>query len=86
MEHLKAMQLWIVGLEDVYGAQLYTSIDFTVPLGLVIGSEGEGLRRLVRERCDILASLPMRGAINSLNAAVAGSIALYEILRQRGAA
>ncbi len=83
MEHLKAMQLWIVGLEDVYGAQLYTSIDLTVPLGLVIGSEGEGLRRLVRERCDILASLPMRGAINSLNAAVAGSIALYEILRQR---
>ncbi|MBN1920724.1 MAG: 23S rRNA (guanosine(2251)-2'-O)-methyltransferase RlmB [Anaerolineae bacterium] len=86
MEHLKAAQLWIVGLEDVYGAQPYTSTDFTVPLGLVIGSEGEGLRRLVRERCDILASLPMRGAINSLNAAVAGSIALYEILRQRGVA
>jgi len=83
MEHLKAMQLWIVGLEDVYGARLYTSIDLTVPLGLVIGSEGEGLRRLVRERCDLLASLPMRGAINSLNAAVAGSIVLYEILRQR---
>ncbi len=83
MEHLKAIQLWIVGLEDVYGAQPYTSIDLTVPLGLVIGSEGEGLRRLVRERCDILASLPMRGAINSLNAAIAGSIALYEVLRQR---
>lgn len=86
MEHLKAAHLWIVGLEDVYGAQLYTTVDLTVSLGLVIGSEGEGLRRLVRERCDILASLPMRGAINSLNAAVAGSIALYEVLRQRNPA
>lgn len=84
MEALKAQRLWIVGLEDVYGAQSYTTVDFTVPLGLVIGSEGEGLRRLVRERCDMLALLPMRGAINSLNAAVAGSIALYEVLRQRG--
>ena len=86
MEHLKNAQVWIVGLEDVYGAQLYTGIDLTVPLGLVIGSEGEGLRRLVRERCDMLASLPMRGVINSLNAAVAGSIALYEVLRQRNLA
>lgn len=86
MEQLKTMELWIVGLEDVYGARSYNSIDLTVPVGLVLGSEGEGLRRLVRERCDILASLPMRGAINSLNAAVAGSIALYEVLRQRSAA
>lgn len=83
IERLKREQVWIVGLEDIYGAQLYTTIDLTAPLGLVIGSEGEGLRRLVRDRCDMLASLPMRGKINSLNAAVAGSIALYEVLRQR---
>jgi 23S rRNA (guanosine2251-2'-O)-methyltransferase len=52
----------------------------------VVGSEGKGLRRLVRERCDWLMALPMRGEINSLNASVAGSIALYEVLRQRTAA
>jgi 23S rRNA (guanosine2251-2'-O)-methyltransferase len=55
----------------------------TGPLALVVGSEGEGLRRLVRDRCDWMMSIPMRGQINSLNAAVAGSIALYEALRQR---
>jgi 23S rRNA (guanosine2251-2'-O)-methyltransferase len=84
MEQLKGAELWIAGLEDVYGAQPYTEADLTGPLGVVVGSEGEGLRRLVRERCDFLLSLPMRGQINSLNAAVAGSITLYEVLRQRG--
>jgi 23S rRNA (guanosine2251-2'-O)-methyltransferase len=54
-----------------------------VPLGLVVGSEAEGLRRLVRDRCDWLIRMPMRGRINSLNASIAGSIALYEALRQR---
>jgi 23S rRNA (guanosine2251-2'-O)-methyltransferase len=52
-------------------------------MALVIGSEGQGLRRLVRERCDLLIELPMRGEINSLNASVAGSIALYEAWQQR---
>ncbi len=83
MERLKAEGLWIVGLEDVYGAKPYATIDLQVPLAIVVGSEGEGLRRLVRERCDWLGVLPMRGQINSLNAAVAGSIMLYEVLRQR---
>ncbi len=81
---LKDENIWIVGLEDVYGAQLYTESDLTVPLGIVVGSEGNGLRRLVRDHCDWLISLPMHGQINSLNAAVAGSIVLYEVLRQRG--
>jgi 23S rRNA (guanosine2251-2'-O)-methyltransferase len=72
-----------VGLEDVYGAKPYTEADFTVPLGLVVGSEGNGIRRLVRDRCDWMVSIPMRGRIASLNAAVAGSIALYEVVRQR---
>ena len=85
MERLKETEVWIAGLEDVYGAQLYTASDLTVPLGIVVGSEGKGLRRLVRERCDWLMKLPMHGEINSLNASVAGSITLYEVLRQRAA-
>ncbi|RLC87416.1 MAG: 23S rRNA (guanosine(2251)-2'-O)-methyltransferase RlmB [Chloroflexi bacterium] len=84
IEQLKTAEVWIAGLEDIYGAKPYTEIDLRVPLGIVVGSEGNGLRRLVRERCDWLVSLPMRGQINSLNAAVAGSIVLYEVLKQRG--
>ena len=82
---LKAAEVWIAGLEDSQHAESYTDIDMTVPLGIVVGSEGRGLRRLVRERCDWLIALPMRGKISSLNAAIAGSIALYEVLRQRSA-
>jgi len=83
MERLKAANIWVVGLEDVPEAQLYHQVDLNMPLALVVGSEGEGMRRLVRERCDFLIRLPMRGRIGSLNASVAGSIALYEIWRQR---
>ena len=86
MIRLKDAEVWLVGLEDVADAQLYTAVDLTLPLGLVVGSEGEGLRRLVRDRCDWLIRMPMRGHINSLNASIAGSIALYEVLRQRGQA
>jgi len=84
MKKLKAKELWIVGLEDVPQAQLYYQSDLTMPLALVVGSEGKGMGRLVRETCDILIRLPMRGKISSLNAAVAGSITLYEVWRQRG--
>ena len=84
MEELKAKGVWMVGVEDVPQARLYHQSDLTIPLALVIGSEGRGLGRLVRETCDILIRLPMRGNISSLNAAVAGSIALYEVWRQRG--
>ncbi|MBN1487278.1 MAG: 23S rRNA (guanosine(2251)-2'-O)-methyltransferase RlmB [Anaerolineae bacterium] len=83
IEKLKAAEVWLAGLEDVYGAKPYTEVDMTVPLGIVVGSEGSGLRRLVRDRCDWLMVLPMYGNINSLNAAVAGSITLYEVVRQR---
>ncbi len=83
MERLKDAGLWIFGLEDAAGAKRYFEADLTVPLALVVGSEGTGLGRLVRERCDLLLRLPMRGQIGSLNAAVAGSIALYEVWRQR---
>lgn len=82
MDRLKATDVWVVGLEDVPEAQLYHRADLNIPLALVVGSEGEGMHRLVRERCDFLIRLPMRGRIGSLNASVAGSIALYEIWRQ----
>ena len=84
MKELKAWELWIVGLEDVPQAQLYHQSDLAMPLALVVGSEGRGMGRLVRETCDILIRLPMRGKISSLNAAVAGSVALYEVWQQRG--
>jgi 23S rRNA (guanosine2251-2'-O)-methyltransferase len=83
MDRLKAADVWGVGLEDVPEAQLYHQAALNMPLALVVGSEGEGIRRLVREQCDFLINLPMRGRIGSLNASVAGSIALYEIWRQR---
>jgi 23S rRNA (guanosine2251-2'-O)-methyltransferase len=57
--------------------------DLRGSLALVVGSEGQGMRRLVRETCDFLVRLPMRGRVNSLNAAVAGSVVLYEVARQR---
>jgi 23S rRNA (guanosine2251-2'-O)-methyltransferase len=84
MEELKTKGRWTVGLEDVPQAQLYDQSDLTMPLALVVGSEGRGMGRLVRETCDILIRLPMRGKISSLNAAAAGSVALYEVWRQRG--
>lgn len=80
---LKAHDVWVAGLEAVRGAQRYDQADLTGPLALVVGSEGEGLRRLVRERCDFLVHLPMRGQVTSLNASVAGSVALYEARRQQ---
>jgi len=83
IEALKEQEIWVIGLEAVPEAMPYHQVDLTIPLGLVIGSEGSGLRRLVRERCDLLMRLPMRGHIGSLNASVAGGIALYEVLRQR---
>jgi len=81
---LKGRQVWVVGLEATRGAQRYDQADLTGPLALVVGSEGKGLRRLVRERCDFLVELPMLGRVSSLNAAVAGSVVLYEAWRQRG--
>jgi len=80
---LKASDVWVAGLEAVRDAQLYHQADLRGRLALVVGSEGEGLRRLVRERCDFLLRLPLYGQVTSLNASVAGSVVLYEALRQR---
>jgi 23S rRNA (guanosine2251-2'-O)-methyltransferase len=79
---LKKEKFWVVGL-DASGATLYTKIDYQSPLALVIGSEGRGLSRLVRETCDFIARIPMAGQITALNASVAAAIIMYEIVRQR---
>lgn len=73
--------LWVVGLAAGEGSQPLFETDVAAPVVLVVGSEGRGIRRLVREQCDIVVSLPMFGEIESLNAAVAGSVALYEVKR-----
>jgi len=83
IDKLKAHDVWVAGLEAARGAQRYDQTDLHGPLAIVVGSEGRGLRRLVRERCDFLLELPMYGRVTSLNASVAGSVVLYEALRQR---
>ena len=78
---LKEKGFWIAGA-DPRGELCYKQ-DLGGPLALVIGGEGDGLGRLVREKCDFLSALPMRGRLNSLNAAVAGAVIMFEVLRQR---
>lgn len=83
LEDLKKKDVWVVGLEGGEGAKPVEDVPLSGPLALVVGNEGEGMRALVRETCDYLMALPMRGHIESLNAAVAGSIAIYLSLLQR---
>ncbi|NLK35552.1 MAG: 23S rRNA (guanosine(2251)-2'-O)-methyltransferase RlmB [Gracilibacteraceae bacterium] len=83
IEYLKKEGLWIVGAD--MGGETYYGKDMTGPIALVIGSEGEGLGRLIKENCDFLVSIPMRGKISSLNAAVSAAIILFEIQKQRAA-
>ena len=77
MRRLKRQDVWLFGLGLGPEAEPLDQVDLDLPLGLVIGNEGDGLRRLVRDRCDRLVRLPMFGRVQSLNAAVAGSLALY---------
>ena len=81
MEELKKEGLWFV-CADMGGSSMY-ECNLKGPIGLVIGNEGEGVSRLVREHCDIVASIPMKGDIDSLNASVAAGVLAYEIVRQR---
>jgi 23S rRNA (guanosine2251-2'-O)-methyltransferase len=83
LKDMKAVGAWVAGVENEASTLSFDKADLTGPLVLVLGSEGKGLGRLVRETCDFLVRLPMRGHISSLNVAVAGSIVLYEVLRQR---
>ena len=84
MAHLKEEGCWVVGLEKGNAAQPPGEIDLTGSIAVVVGSEGSGMRRLVKSSCDFLMALPMRGRIDSLNASVAGSIALYLVWQARG--
>ncbi len=79
---LKEQGVWVVGL-DMAGERAFDEADLALPIALVVGSEGKGLGRLVKEKCDFTVRLPMRGQVASLNAAVAGAIVLYEAWRQR---
>jgi 23S rRNA (guanosine2251-2'-O)-methyltransferase len=79
---LREAGFWCVGLDAAAGLR-YDRFDYTSPVALVVGAEGEGLRPLTRRRCDALVSLPMLGRVASLNAAAAGAILLYEAARQR---
>lgn len=82
LRELKEAGMWVVGLDESTPQTIYDT-DFRVPMVLVLGSEGEGLRRLTRETCDFLVRIPMFGSIESLNVSVAGSLAMYEVVRQR---
>ena len=79
----KELGCWVVGLADDGDTSLFDLTIVTEPLLLVVGSEGDGLSRLVRQRCDVVASIPMAGALPSLNVAAAGTLALYEVARRR---
>lgn len=81
IEELKEEGLWFV-CADMGGTRMY-DLNLTGPIGLVIGNEGEGVGRLVKEKCDMIASIPMKGNIDSLNASVAAGVLAYEIVRQR---
>lgn len=82
LESLKEAGYWVVGLAGE-GDRIYTEIDYTGPIAVVVGNEGRGIRRLVREQCDFLARIPLHGRIASLNASVAGALVLFEAARQR---
>lgn len=82
LKDLKKQGFWVAGA-DMDG-EPYTETNLTGPLVLVVGAEGKGLGRLVKENCDIIVSLPMQGGVNSLNAAAAGAVLMYEVVRQRG--
>lgn len=82
LKDLKTRGLWVIGA-DASASQLYYAQNIPQPAVVVVGGEGKGMRRLVREQCDLLLKIPMRGVMGSLNASVAAALVLYEILRQQ---
>ena len=85
IEDLKARNIWVVGVE-ADGETSHWEHDFSRPTAIVLGSEGKGIRRLVREHCDYVVSIPMYGQVNSLNVSVATGVVLFEVMRQRALA
>jgi 23S rRNA (guanosine2251-2'-O)-methyltransferase len=81
---IREHNIWVLGLESNDGVDMYKS-DLTVPICVVVGSEGKGMRPVVRKTCDILVRIPMHGRISSLNASVAAAVVMYEVVRQRTA-
>ena len=84
IRHLQERGIWIVGMDLAEDAQSLGQVDLNMPLGIVVGHEGQGMRRLVRQSCDIRLKLPQKGKVESLNAAVAGSILIYQAWQARG--
>lgn len=82
IEELKEKGVWIIG-SDAHAEKRFTEVDYTLPIALVIGNEGKGIRRLVKEYCDFLVKIPMAGSFDSLNASVAGALVMYEVFRKR---
>lgn len=82
MEEIKEAGYWLVGLDE-RAEQRHTAVDFTGPVGIVLGGEGKGLHALVRERCDFLVSIPTTGPVRALNVSVAAGVVLFEVVRQR---
>lgn len=82
IKYLKDNGIWIIGT-DMEATKYYYEVDFNLPVGIVIGSEGFGMSRLVKENCDLLVKIPMKGKITSLNASVSAGIVMYEIVKQR---
>ena len=82
IEYLKKEGVWVVGA-DMNGEKVYFESDLKGPIAIVIGSEGEGIGQLIKQRCDFLVNIPMNGHISSLNASVAGGLLMFEVLRQR---
>jgi 23S rRNA (guanosine2251-2'-O)-methyltransferase len=83
LSRLKELGVWTVGLDGAGDTQLFDLQVATEPLALVLGAEGKGLSRLVRDRCDVLAAIPLRGALASLNVSAAAAVACYEVARRR---
>lgn len=82
LEELKDLGVWTVGLAGE-ASMTYDAIDFSSPTAIVLGAEGQGLRRLVRDKCDLMASIPMHGHVGSINVSVAAGVVLFEAIRQR---
>jgi 23S rRNA (guanosine2251-2'-O)-methyltransferase len=82
IKYLKEKGLWVAGA-DMDGEKMYYEADLSGPIALVIGSEGEGVGKLIKDNCDFIVKMPMKGQISSLNAGVAGAVLMYEVVRQR---